>query len=73
MANPSKIRAARRRAGLSQAELATKAGISQATLSRIERGEGDPRTNVLEEIARACGVALPELLGDDPRVTGTEG
>lgn len=50
------IRALRRRARWTQAELAGRAGVSQATVSRVERGELRHQTlNTLSLIAEALG------------------
>lgn len=50
------IRALRRRRGLTQAELADRAGVSQAAVSRAERGEARSQTvRTLERIADALG------------------
>lgn len=45
--------ALRERAGLTQAELAARTGISQADISRIERGSTSPTTRTLHRIADA--------------------
>jgi transcriptional regulator with XRE-family HTH domain len=59
----------RARAGLSQVALSKRAGVSRDTLSRIERGEADPTLSVLEKLATALGVTVPDLfvhgVGDD--------
>ena len=55
---------ARRRAGLSQRELARRSGIPQPTVSRIERGRISPTMETLEPLIRACGMRL--LIEDDP-------
>lgn len=55
---------ARRRAGLSQRELARRSGISQPTISRIERGRISPTMESLEPLIRACGMRL--VIEDDP-------
>ena len=39
---------ARRRAGLTQRQLAAKAGIPQESIARIERGRVDPRVGTLD-------------------------
>ena len=49
------IRAARRRSGLSQRELARRAGTSQAAISRIERGLEKPTLERLEQILAGLG------------------
>jgi transcriptional regulator with XRE-family HTH domain len=58
------VRYARRRAGLTQRQLAAKAGIPQETIARIERGRVDPRVGTLDRLLEACefGVeAMPRL------------
>ena len=44
---------ARRRAGLSQAELATRMGTSQSTIARLESGQTLPTTKTLLRFAEA--------------------
>lgn len=60
------LRMARRRAGLSQRELAKRAGVPQPTVSRIERGVVSPGVDTLEPLIRACGMELEivERLGE---------
>jgi transcriptional regulator with XRE-family HTH domain len=45
---------ARRRARLSQRDLARRAGVAQSTVARIERGLMDPRVSTLDSLLRAC-------------------
>lgn len=45
--------ALREKAGLTQVELAERCGISQADISRIERGATSPTTKTLQRIAEA--------------------
>lgn len=61
------IREARRRAGLSQAALARRAGVSASYMSRIEgaaweRGGPWPTDAVLRALARALGLSSTELV-----------
>ena len=49
------IRTARLRSGLSQAELARRAGTSQAAISRIESGREQPTLERLEQILTGLG------------------
>ena len=49
------IRQARRRAGITQAELARRLGTTQSVISRWERGHDAPRVDTLVDILRACG------------------
>jgi transcriptional regulator with XRE-family HTH domain len=48
----------RRRAGLSQRTLASRAGVSKPLVARIERGDIDPSFDRLLELVRACGFDL---------------
>jgi transcriptional regulator with XRE-family HTH domain len=52
---------ARRRAGLSQRELAERAGVPQPSISRIERGQVSPTVDTLERLIRACGMELEPI------------
>jgi transcriptional regulator with XRE-family HTH domain len=45
----------RRRAGLSQAELAARMETSQAAVARIESGHGAPKWTTIERYAEALG------------------
>lgn len=59
-----RIKGARKAAGMSQNELATKANISQPTLSTIERGAVVPTADSIMRIAEALGEAPSDLLGE---------
>jgi transcriptional regulator with XRE-family HTH domain len=52
------VQEARRRAGLTQRELAARAGTSQSAIARIERGRQLPSVETLQRILRACGLDL---------------
>ncbi len=52
------LKEARDRAGLTQRELARRAGTSQAMVARIERGQQSPSVATLERLVRACGLEL---------------
>ena len=56
------VRFYRQRAGLSQAELASRAGLLQPQLSYIETGAHAPTPATLNKVADALGVAVWELL-----------
>ena len=58
-------REARRRAGLSQRELAARAGVSPSTIARIERGRVEPTLDLLIRVVRACGLDLRMRLRPD--------
>jgi len=49
------IKEARLRAGLSQAELASRAGTTQSAIARIEAGKSAPSLEHLTKLIRACG------------------
>ena len=49
---------AREQVGLSQRELAAKANIPQASVSRVERGLISPRASTIERWLEACGMTL---------------
>lgn len=49
---------ARRRAGLSQRQLAARAHVPQAEVSRIERGLGNPTWKTVTRLLAACGARL---------------
>lgn len=52
--------------GLSQQELATRAGAHVTYISRLERGEAAPGLDLLDQLARALEVPLAELLPSQP-------
>jgi DNA-binding XRE family transcriptional regulator len=52
------IRAERRKADLTQEELAKRAGIPQSHVSRLENGQHSPTSMTLEKIAHALGVPV---------------
>jgi transcriptional regulator with XRE-family HTH domain len=52
------LREARRRAGLSQAQLARRAGKPTSSIGRWERGEVQPSLETLRELVGACGLEL---------------
>lgn len=61
------IREARKRAGLSQAELARRAGVAQSTVGRVESGLRVPSTDLAERLVRAAGFEIRVTLGEpDP-------
>ena len=49
---------ARRRAGLSQAEIARRMKTTQSTIARLESGRGKPSTRTLNRFAKATGHRL---------------
>lgn len=59
------IRRLRAAAGLTQAELAAKAGLPRATLASMEQPGTNPGIQAVQAVARALGVGLDDLA--DPR------
>ncbi len=62
------IRAVRRRQGLTQAELALRAGTSQPVISAYEHGRRDPTYEMLRKLVEAAG----ERLQVDSRPAGQD-
>ena len=58
MKGGSIIRQARRRAGLTQAELAHRLRTSQSVVARWESGRVSPSLETLTKVVRACGLDL---------------
>jgi len=57
------IRSARTDAGLTQVQLAQRVpGATASDIGRYERGEAEPSTQVVKNIAKACGVTQKSLL-----------
>ena len=66
-----KIRALRKRRGLSQEQLGELVGFSQSKISKIENGDWDSLSD-LRLIAKALGVKLKELIDDEPDGGGSD-
>ncbi len=62
----TRVRAARRRSGLTLAQLGAIVGRPASYLSRLENGHVEPRTSLLADLARALGVTVAELVHPDP-------
>lgn len=58
-----KVRRLRDEQALTQEELANKAGLTVAALSRIERNNAEPRPTTRRKLAKALGVDPSELIG----------
>jgi len=54
----AEVAKARRRAGLSQEELARRMATTQSTIARLESGRGKPSTRTLTRFAKATGHRL---------------
>jgi transcriptional regulator with XRE-family HTH domain len=52
------VREARRRSGLTQAELARRVGTTQSAIARLERGRTEASLRRVGEILSACGLDL---------------
>jgi transcriptional regulator with XRE-family HTH domain len=59
------IRQRRSELGLSQADLGSKAGVDRRQIRRYESGETQPTLSIAKAIARALGLTLDELAGDE--------
>jgi transcriptional regulator with XRE-family HTH domain len=57
-----KLKKVREGQGLSQTDLAKKAGVSRAYVFRLEAGGSDPTVGVLQRLAKALGVSVTALL-----------
>lgn len=51
--------------GLSQSQLAEMVGANQATISKIERGLGNPTLTMIRRIAKALNCQPPDLFSRD--------
>jgi predicted transcriptional regulator len=59
---PDDVKRLRKKVGLTQTELAEKAGVSQSLIARIESGSVDPRLSTLQKILNAMQAANKESL-----------
>ena len=55
------VKTARRRAGLTQRELARRSGVAQPTVSRVEAGRMSPTFDTLTALVGACGMQVAVL------------
>ena len=60
-----KIASVRKKAKLTQSDLASCVGVTAQAVSKWERGNACPDIAILDEIANALGISLSELLGLD--------
>lgn len=66
MKGGSIVREARRRAGISQEQLAARLSTTQSAVARMERGRTEPSFARVVEAVRVCGLdLLPRLLAAD--------
>lgn len=59
-----KIKYMREIANLSQIELAEKTGITQSTISHLEKGDISPSIATLQKIAKVLHCSVTELIDD---------
>ena len=59
---------ARHQAGLSQRDLAERAGVPQSTVGRIESGAIDPRARMMDRLLRVCSFELDAVPREDAGV-----
>jgi transcriptional regulator with XRE-family HTH domain len=59
------IRQRRSELGMSQGDLAAKVGVDRRQIRRYESGETQPTLSVARTIARALGISIDELAGDE--------
>ena len=62
---PEKIRAARKKIGMKQGELADAIGVTQRSLTNYERGCAIPRQSTLRKLSSVLGVTVEYLTNDD--------
>ena len=58
------LRQARQAAGLTQREVAARAGVQQSVVSAYESGGREPSLRTLSSLVEACGVSLEVHLGE---------
>lgn len=61
MSNNTKLKNAREKTGLTQAEVAKQAGITARSYQRVEKGVQDPKTSTAILIAKALNSTVEEL------------
>jgi transcriptional regulator with XRE-family HTH domain len=68
------VREARRRAGLTQRELADRAGTTQSAIARLENGKTSPSFDLVVRLIRLCGFRLDVALDpyDDSDIAQAE-
>jgi transcriptional regulator with XRE-family HTH domain len=68
------VREARRRAGLTQRELAERAGTTQSAMARLESGRTKPSFDLVVRLIRLCGFRLDVALDpyDDSDIAQAE-
>lgn len=67
----ARLRTLRKKAGLTQAELARRTGIHRPNIARVEAGRHTPSLDTLARIATAIGVPTTRVLEADPEPAPT--
>ena len=67
-----KLLTLRRRAGMSQQEVADAIGVTRQTISNWELGQGAPALDKGSELARLYGVTLDDLASDEVDICSSE-
>ena len=62
----TRLRVARDAVGLTQADVALRAGLTQGFISSLEAGNCGASVQTLSRLAATVGVSLAVLLGDSP-------
>lgn len=62
------IKTLREQKKLTQTQLADQLSVSHKTISKWETGKGLPDISLLEPLAKALGVSLPELFSGQPTI-----
>lgn len=65
----TKLRNARRNAGVTQDQLAELLGINRATISKYESGAIEPTMSQIEKICKALGISAISLFNDGSHMT----
>ncbi len=63
----TRLKELRERAFLTQAELAKKSGIAEASINRIEQGKHEARISTIRKLAEALGVEPGDLVEETAR------
>ncbi|MDG1996961.1 MAG: cupin domain-containing protein [Emcibacteraceae bacterium] len=65
----NQLRLMRETAGISQRELARKVGVSNGTISQIEKGKSDPSVGLLKQILKGLGLSIADFFEEreEPR------
>lgn len=68
-----RLREARIRRGLTQAEVAEKLGVTRSVIARYESGINDPPSENISKLAEILGVSADYLLGRTDNPTSSNG